>query len=431
VPVKGPRIVDLDIIFYDRLELETPTLTLPHPGVAEREFVLRPLADILPHYRHPSSSRTVAQLLSILVNSEGYDGSGDIYRVLPLPVGASAAASGSTSTQWEWGRRTYVMGILNATPDSFSDGGDHAGVAEALAAAQRMVEQGADMLDVGGMSTAPQAVEVSAEEEAARVVPVIKALRSAGIETPISVDTFRASVARAALEAGATAVNDVSGGLRDPAILDVVREASCPYILMHMRGTSKTMSSAAHTTYAGGDVVGGVARELVQRVDAALRAGVRRWNIVLDPGVGFAKDAQGNVELLRHLNRLTAGGLNGALASTTAGSRATSVPPSPILGPSDADASPLSSLDAAQDAFAPHTALTSFPVLLGPSRKRFLGTITGKTEPKARVYATAAACAAGIAAGVDVLRVHDVEPMLDAARVSDAIFRAPLPSTRS
>ncbi|PWN18059.1 Dihydropteroate synthase [Microstroma glucosiphilum] len=464
VPIKGPRRVDLDIVFYDRLEMSTERLTIPHPGVKEREFVLRPLADILPQYAHPTSRRSVQQLLNLLVNSEEYEPA-DVKRVMPLGRNRASAASASVGEQdgsasaaafWTWGERTYLMGIINATPDSFSDGGDNLYVEAAIKTATSMVSQGVDILDVGGMSTAPNAVEVDEKEETARVVPVIKAIRAAGISTPISIDTFRAGVAQAALDAGADVINDVTGGERDVRILDVAREAGVPYILMHTRGDSKTMGRLA--SYPGG-VVEGVCSELATRVQRALRRGVRRWNLVLDPGVGFAKDAEGNLDLIRGLARMTGGGggaglgggagagagagmrgaipglitpepatsrvvspkvstidlptsSNGAIAVKVNGSSSEVVPSSDFNDEDDEDPSHL-----------PSSSLHAFPLLLGPSRKRFIGSLTGKEEPKDRVFGTAAACVAAVAGGVDILRVHDVPEMRDVVSMADAIYR--------
>lgn len=431
VPDKGPRSVDLDILLYDNLEIDdVPRLILPHPGIKEREFVLQPLKDILPDFEHPSYLRTMSQLLIMLQKSPDYKPSG-VCKVLPItsPSTRSLTLTKDTKT-WTWGSKTFIMGIINATPDSFSDGGDNLVAGDAVRSAKAMVEKGADVLDVGGMSTAPNAAEVDADEEASRVVSVIKAIRDAGTTTPISVDTFRASVAEAALAAGADMINDVSGGEREPAILQVARKWKCPYILMHMRGDSKTMSGLVQ--YEGGDVVAGVRAELEARLDRALRAGVRRWNIVLDPGIGFAKDSAGNLSLLRDLARLTQ---PESVAKSTKGrgvafSGATTPAALNRNAAGSISAASLNALaargasDSIRDSITrPCCSLASFPTLIGVSRKKFLGHITGKQDPKERVYATAAACTAAIAAGADVLRVHDVEQIRDVAITSDAIYR--------
>ena len=462
VPEKGPRLVDLDIIFYDRIEMSTPRLTIPHASLQERQFVLRPLADILPDYAHPTLRRSVKQLLNILVNMPEYVAQ-DVHRVMAIPPPPAAASSVDCTTQyWKWGTRTFIMGIINATPDSFSDGGDNFSYTNALATAKQMVAEGVDVLDVGGMSTAPNAPHVDAETEASRVVPVIQAIRQAGISTPISVDTFRGSVARAALLAGANIVNDVTGGEGDPSILDVVKEFSVPVILMHTRGDSKTMSSMKDYTSTGG-VLQGVSLELETRVERALRKGVKRWNIILDPGIGFAKDKEGNLDLLRGLASLTGGGGSAGLnlhsqththnggintsisrhhqarpATTNNASAASSRVVSPRGSSANLQAQAQASAqqqghtaavvaeeqNLLEAAHSPYPCLYAFPVLLGTSRKRFIGAITGKAEPKERVFGTAATCVAGISGGVDILRVHDVKEMKDVAAMADAIFRA-------
>lgn len=377
VPRNGPRAVDLDILLYGGAHIESERLAIPHPRIAERAFVLLPLADIWPH-EHPTLLRTPAELLATLTRRADY-AAGEISRVTPVGDG-----------QFEWGKQTLVMGILNATPDSFSDGGQCASPAQAVERAREMVEGGVDVLDVGGMSTAPGAPEISAEEEIARVVPVIRALQEdITCCIPISIDTFRASVAEAALKAGAKIINDVSGGSRDPAMLPLAAQQGCPIILMHMRGDSSTMTSLAEYN---GDVVAGVGRELFERVTSALSAGVRRYNIILDPGLGFAKAAADSVRLMRGLERIT--GLHGSRGGIEPGHSACALP--------------------------------HFPMLIGPSRKRFLGRLIGETapDPAGRLNATLATCAAGVATGcVDMVRVHDVKETRDAVAVADAMLR--------
>lgn len=266
-----------------------------------------------------------------------------------------------------WGDRTYIMGVLNVTPDSFSDGGEFDSLQAALQQAQRLEASGADILDIGGQSTRPGAEEVSLPAEIERVVPVIQAVRSRS-SLPISIDTYRAGVAAAALEAGADFVNDVTGGTADPEMLPLIGERQVPAMLMHMRGTPKTMQSL--TQY--DDLVGEIAQTLEQHVKAAIACGVTGDRLILDPGIGFAKTYGQNLELLRELPRLRE------------------------LG---------------------------YPLLVGVSRKSFIGKILDRPQPKERVWGTAAACTAAISRGADILRVHDVAEMADVARVSDAIFR--------
>jgi len=273
-----------------------------------------------------------------------------------------------------WGQRTFVMGVLNLTPDSFSDGGRFDCPEAALRQARRMEAQGADLLDLGGQSTRPGAAEIGAEEEIARVLPALRLIRAeltaTGGPTPLlSIDTFRAAVAEAALAAGADWINDVSGGRRDPALLAVVAAAGCPYVLMHSRGDSRSMEGLAEY----GDVVAEVLQELLRATDRALAAGIRPERIVWDPGLGFAKTTAHNLALLRGLATLRSEG---------------------------------------------------FPLLVGPSRKRFIGEVLGEPRPRARLWGTAAVCSQAIAFGADILRVHDVGPIVEVARMSDALLRA-------
>ena len=268
--------------------------------------------------------------------------------------------------------RIVVMGVLNVTPDSFSDGGRYTTLADAVDHALQMRDEGADVIDVGGESTRPGAQRVDAAEETKRVVPVVEALAQHDIT--ISVDTYRASVAAAALDAGASIVNDVSGGLGDIDMARVVRDAQCPWVLMHWRGHSASMQQLA--TY--DDVVADVRTELLARVDAAVAAGVAADRIVIDPGLGFAKTGAHNWALLAELDSFVALGL---------------------------------------------------PVLVGASRKSFLGRLLADADgsPRAvseREDATTALTAYAALHGVWGVRVHDVRPSVDAALTVAAISRA-------
>ena len=273
-----------------------------------------------------------------------------------------------------WGQRTHVMGVINLTPDSFSDGGRFDCPERALAQARLLVAQGVDILDLGAQSTRPGADDVGSAAELARLLPALRLIREAFAEAEqpplISVDTFRAPVAEAALAAGADWINDVSGGRRDAAILPLVAGAGCPYVLMHSRGDSQSMD--ALTDYGPEGVVDGVLTELLQASERALAAGLRREQLIWDPGLGFAKTTEQNIALLRGLPRLRAEGI---------------------------------------------------PLLVGPSRKRFIGAVLNEPRAKARLWGTAAVVAQCVAAGVDVVRVHDGGPIVQVARMSDALWR--------
>jgi dihydropteroate synthase len=256
------------------------------------------------------------------------------------------------------------MGVLNVTPDSFSDGGVHAGLDDAVAHGLALFAAGADVVDVGGESTRPGAVEIDPAEERRRVVPVVRALRARGAG-PLSVDTTKAEVAAAALDAGADMVNDVSGLRFDPAMGPLVAGRGVPAVLMHLRGTFSTM----HREPRYRDVMGEVTAELGEALARAEQAGIRRDQTIVDPGLGFAKDAGHTLEVLRRLAELAELGR---------------------------------------------------PVLVGPSRKSFIGRVLERPEGE-RVLGTAAAVAACVLAGAHVVRVHDVREMVDVARVCDAI----------
>ena len=264
--------------------------------------------------------------------------------------------------------RTVIMGVLNVTPDSFSDGGSYLGVEAAVEHGLRLHRDGADVVDVGGESTRPGAARIEAGEEMARVIPVVTGLVSAGV--PVSIDTMRASTALAAVAAGACIVNDVSGGLADPSMHAAVAEAGVVYVAMHWRGHSDRMEQLA--VY--GDVVSDVLGELRQRAEAAMSAGVDPRRIVLDPGLGFAKNRDDNWALLRALPQFVDAG---------------------------------------------------FPILIGASRKRFLGALladpAGEPRPvDERDDATDAVTALAAAAGVWAVRVHDVGGSRDAVHVAEA-----------
>lgn len=271
---------------------------------------------------------------------------------------------------FNWGDRTYIMGVLNVTPDSFSDGGKFQTIDAALAQAVSMVAAGVDMIDLGGESAKPGATPVDEQTELARVIPIIEAIRQHPDTQaiPISIDTSKSVVARSAIQAGADIVNDVSGGKYDPQMLSTVGRMSVPYIMMHMRGTPTTMQQMTDYT----DVVSEILAFFELQLDRAIECGIDRSQIIIDPGIGFAKTYQQSIELIRHLDRFQR-------------------------------------LD--------------LPLLVGVSRKSFIGKILDRSDPNQRLWGTAAVCCAAIARGVDILRVHDVAEMSDVCRVADVMFR--------
>jgi dihydropteroate synthase len=270
---------------------------------------------------------------------------------------------------FQWGNRTYIMGILNRTPDSFSDGGQFISLDNALHQAENIIAAGADLLDIGGQSTRPGAFTISLAEELERTIPLIQQIRSHS-PIPISIDTTRSEVAQAAIAAGADLVNDVSGGTFDAEMLATIAQLQVPVILMHLRGTPATMQQLTHYQ----DLIGEIISFFQQQIQTALSLGIAPHRIILDPGIGFAKTAEQSLELLQQLGQFRE------------------------LG---------------------------FPLLVGPSRKSFIGHILQQPDPQKRIWGTAATCCAAIAGGADILRVHDVTEMAQVCQMADAIWRKP------
>lgn len=391
---------------------------------------------MIPQYIHPSLHLTVSILYKDLLNQTS-SGKPQSRRVLPflrafglhsdhtsnrMNVRSPNGSEEAEAPYWTWGSKTHIMAIINSTPDSFSDGGDRSTVESALAfvntfpvipAADSSLSSSSsslntptssrvDIIDVGGYSTRPGALPVSPEEEIRRTIPIIEAIRASADSitrsTLISIDTFRASVAAAALKAGADVVNDVYGltgeGEDDTGILDVVRHAGCPVIMMHSRGDAGT-----NKIYEKGVVID-VRDELGIKVKRALKAGVRRWNIIVDPGIGFSKTVEDNLTLVRRLDDFTCdeSGEGGAAAEATQSLRSCVLSAHP---------------------------LTAMPVLVGASRKSFLGALMGRPEASAkdRTAATVAVHTAAVERGADVLRVHDVTEAWDSIQVADKLWR--------
>ncbi len=269
-----------------------------------------------------------------------------------------------------YGERTLVMGVLNVTPDSFSDGGQFFSSDNAVDHAQRMIDEGADIIDIGGESTRPGSEFISAEEELARVLPVIQSI-TANSEIPISIDTTKPAVARAAIEAGAEIVNDISGLRFDPALAAVVTSTGAGLVLMHSRGTPKDMQVLPPVE----NVLSVVADGWRESIAVARRYGVLQESIALDPGIGFGKTVEQNVELIAKLDRLV-------------------------------------------------TTFADFPILIGTSRKSFLAKLLNGAPADERLHGTIATVAASVLNGAHIIRVHDVKAARDAVTVAEAIRAA-------
>ncbi|KAJ7093999.1 Dihydropteroate synthase-like protein [Mycena belliarum] len=439
----GPRAVDLDIIFYDDAVSDTRAtpwqelddlegeLVIPHPRSTEREFVLRPLNDMIPDFIHPRAQRSISTLLAALDIPPDIP---SMHKVIPFPqcpppsdykFPHSVPLVPPTLTYWSLpsspspnlsrtrtNHQTRVMATLNMTPDSFSDGATHNTLPAALEYAQRAFAAGASILDVGGFSTRPGAAFVSVEEEIARVVPCVAAIRAGNAQLPLSVDTFRPEVARAAILAGANCINDVysftgqgsypvqqsEGGDAGRCMSDmksIAREFAVPVVLMHSRGDAGEDKDYDAYGYTGitGRVLEGVRVELGTKLDLIVKGkgGVRRWFVIVDPGIGFSKSLDGNLEVLRDAAAITAD-----LHVGTGRDRR----PNPLAG---------------------------HPQLIGTSKKSFLGVILQqaggtKVEPKERGWATAAAVACAVQQGAAIVRVHDTREMVDVVQVANALW---------
>lgn len=360
----GPRIIDVDILFFDDLVLDRADLTIPHALLPERDFVLEPLCDIAPDLRHPQIGLTMQELWQALKTPP-----------LPkvMPIGQAL---------WRWEQKSYIMGVINATPDSFSgDGlavhGDQL-VERAVAQGQRLISEGADCLDVGGLSTRPGHSLIPVEDEIARVVPVIAALASE-VKAPVSIDTFRSEVAQAALSAGARLLNDVWGLRYDRNLARLATAYNVPLVVMHNRVrprdplyAARVMSLPFGPPEEFDDIIGDVCTELEQSLALAQSFGAPRWLLITDPGIGFGKTIEQQLELIDRLNEVRG------------------------LG---------------------------YPLLFGPSRKSFIGKVLGDLPPEERVEGTLATCVLAIDRGADILRVHDVRAASRAVRMADAIVR--------
>jgi dihydropteroate synthase len=364
----GPREIDIDIIYHGQTVLEVEEITVPHKERANRAFVLTPLAELLPNFVDPVLQKSAQEL------SNAVDGT-DIVKIKDQPT--------FTTNAFKWGTRTYVMGIVNCTPDSFSDDGilESDNVVEAaLAQVQKFVEQGVDIVDVGGQSTRPGAEQVSIEEELNRVIPTVKAIRAKypPCQLTVSIDTFNAEVAKQSLAAGANWINDVWALQHDKEIINIAVEANCPVVLMHNSSnqafvdTSNTLgnkfSNSVHK-----NVVKEVKTELQQLVEKVIKNGVKPSNVIIDPGVGFGKSVEENFELIKNLKEF----------------------------------------------------IGDYPILIGTSRKSFIG-YTLNTPPEDRLGGTAASVAVSIQNGADIIRVHDTKEMVQVALMTDKLIMKPL-----
>ncbi|KAH7834020.1 hypothetical protein Vadar_011989 [Vaccinium darrowii] len=375
----GPRPIDLDILFYGKFKIHSEILTVPHERIWERPFVMAPLMDLIGSC---IDGDTVARWHDLSVPSgglfesweklggESIIGKDELKRVLPV-----------RNRLWDWSTRTSVMGILNLTPDSFSDGGKFLSLDAAVSQVRLMLSEGADIIDLGAQSTRPMASMVSAEEEMDRLIPVLEAvLKLPEVEGKlVSVDTFCSVVASEAVSKGAHIINDVSAGQLDSEMHRVVAGLQVPYVAMHMRGDPSTMQNSENLKY--DNVCKEVGSELYMRVRDAELSGIPAWRIIIDPGIGFSKSTTHNVDILLDLSAIRA-----EIGRKSLG-------------------------------------LSHAPLLIGPSRKRFLGDICARPAAVDRDPATVASVTAGVLGGANIVRVHNIRDNIDAVKLCDAMLK--------
>ena len=363
----GPRLIDLDILFYGEQVYQSETLSIPHSMLAERAFVLVPLAELAPDFVHPQLKRSVADLLAERPDRDEI--------VLYQP---------SLTQEWpHWGERTYVMGILNITPDSFSGDGllqQSDPASAALTQARQFVQDGAAILDLGAESSRPSSATVDAETEIARILPILNSLRQANLPAIISVDTYKAESAEVCLRSGAHWINDIWGLKADPELAPVIAAHHAGVVIMHNRSHWQDVQNLGDLgkTYSGvqyDDIIDDIKNELGESLEIAAKAGIAQDKIILDPGIGFGKNLADNLAIINRLEEIKKMG---------------------------------------------------FPILIGPSRKSFIGQVLDLPVEE-RLEGTAAAVALGIAHGADIVRVHDVREMARVAKMSDAIIGRDLP----
>lgn len=372
----GPRPIDLDIVFYEgEIVLERDRLVIPHPRWQERDFVKAPMADLL-QLSQPEQATGLNKNLLIAKKLWESQGGESAVRTASLDKSLQCVLPAGNGKVWAWSNQTHVMGILNATPDSFSDGGLYLNAKAAAESAAQMVNDGVDIIDIGGQSTRPGAEVLEPDEEWERVKPVLEAIRGderfEGI--PVSIDTFYSQVAERAVAAGATMVNDISGGKGDSAMFDAVADLGVPYIMMHIRGDPRTMHERSLQVYE--NICKEVGHSLSESCKEASLAGIEPWRLVLDPGIGFSKSTDGNLSLIAGIQSMR-----------------------------QAMESPFQNL----------------PILVGPSRKKFLGDVTGRESPLDREWATCAVSAISALQGANIIRVHNVKAVKDAVKVADSI----------
>ncbi|ODV85647.1 hypothetical protein CANARDRAFT_28405 [[Candida] arabinofermentans NRRL YB-2248] len=404
----GPRSIDLDILLYDNLIVNEPTLNIPHISMLERSFVLLPLCELIePTYIHPVTAEPVHNHLSQLLKGffkvdKSIQESIDLETVIPLPSKCSSSRFEHMSYDLLNNKtRTQLMSILNITPDSFSDGSsENLESAKIMEKVDSMIQNGVDIIDVGGCSTRPNSPQPTEQEELSRVLPVVRAIKEKYPDVLISIDTYRATVAEESIKLGADIINDISAGMFDDRMYDVIAKYGVPYVINHTRGLISTMNKL--TDYSSTKtqdliifnepeteqdiIVNELSKELASLMTTMYKKGIKRWQLILDPGLGFAKNLKQNIAVISHL-------------PTFKNYKQLNVETGDFIS------------------------FEYMPVLLGPSRKNFIGTITGKKCASERVIGTSATIMSCIGFGSDIVRVHDYVEIKDVCKMGDAIYK--------
>lgn len=416
----GPRTIDLDIILYDSIILNTETLNIPHIRMIERNFVLVPLCELISSdFIHPVTAESIHNHLNqLLFENNNIDNklqeSNELISIIPLPTRFPMMNENELNEKKDLKFRyleydlvhqktsTQLMSILNITPDSFSDGNENnLSLNKTMIKVDEMFENKVDIIDIGGCSTRPNSDQPSLENELNRVLPVIKEIKKKyGDSIIISVDTYRSKVAEESIKLGADIINDISGGKFDNKMYDVISKYNVPYIINHTRGDIFTMNKLTKYEETENEnikiynerknhediIVTEVGKEVSLILEEIYKKGIKRWQVILDPGLGFAKNLNENLSIIRNLPYFKK----------------------------------YQQFNKESNTFI---SFKYMPVLLGPSRKKFIGTITGKETANERINGTSASITAGIGFGSDIVRVHDFKEMKDVCLMGDAIYK--------
>ncbi|KAJ2512110.1 trifunctional dihydropteroate synthetase [Coemansia sp. RSA 2049] len=409
-------VISLQILLYGTLEFENDTLTVPHPRLHENRVQLRTLCDFDSTLQHPRLATTMKKLYKRLITRNSY--SDEIIQVTQLKTHVYAKNNNNPHKECMLQalnpgqqKKTLFMGMIDWQPDNIDYFDFIYYMSEAFQRVQKLYEGGANIIGICGKPRHPEVEPISVQDEIANTIPLIVHIRNEMIEIPISVETCSADVAAAALDAGADIICDTTGGLADPAMLPLVAKRRCPYVIVHSQDDLYSLSDTGTHCEHSSDIVCKTRNELAERIRAALDHGVARWNIIIDPGVGYARDSVQDFEMLRRFSQFTA--KNISLLSTAKTS-------------SYVDLVRQLKRPAKKDFITENlaTSLANYPVLFGSSRRSFIDNVTENWTDNHSICGTAAAITAAIQGGASIVQVHDISEMSDVVCVSDYIYRS-------